>query len=171
MESLKGKNAIITGAGKGIGRAITSALAAEGVHVGLISRTSKDLLELKAELKRFEVKTAIAIADVADILAVNTAVEDIKKELGSIDILINNAGILRDISFQKMKQEDWDIILKVHLTGTYSCSRAAWNIMREQGYGRIVNTASAAGLFGSFGQVNYSAAKLGIHGFSMALAK
>ena len=90
---------------------------------------------------------------------------------GRVDILINNAGILRDISFQKMKQEDWDIILKVHLTGTYSCSRAAWNIMREQGYGRIVNTASAAGLFGSFGQVNYSAAKLGIHGFSMALAK
>lgn len=90
---------------------------------------------------------------------------------GRVDILINNAGILRDISFQKMKQEDWDIIIKVHMTGTYSCSRAAWNIMREQGYGRIVNTASAAGLFGSFGQVNYSAAKLGIHGFSMALAK
>lgn len=90
---------------------------------------------------------------------------------GRVDILINNAGILRDISFQKMKQEDWDIILKVHMTGTFSCSRAAWNIMRQQGYGRIINTASAAGLFGSFGQVNYSAAKLGIHGFSMALAR
>lgn len=90
---------------------------------------------------------------------------------GRIDILINNAGILRDISFQKMKQQDWDLIMKVHLTGTYSCSRAAWNIMREQNYGRIVNTASAAGLFGSFGQVNYSAAKLGIHGFTQALAK
>lgn len=90
---------------------------------------------------------------------------------GRVDILINNAGILRDISFQKMKKEDWDIIMKVHLNGTFSCSRAAWNIMREQGYGRIINTASAAGLFGSFGQVNYSAAKLGIHGFSLALAR
>lgn len=90
---------------------------------------------------------------------------------GRVDILLNNAGILRDISFQKMKQEDWDLIIKVHMTGTFSCSRAAWNIMRQQGYGRIINTASAAGLFGSFGQVNYSAAKLGIHGFTQALAK
>ena len=70
-----------------------------------------------------------------------------------------------------MKDIDWNLIMKVHLTGTYSCSRAAWNIMREQGYGRIINTASAAGLYGSFGQVNYSAAKLGIHGFTMALAR
>jgi NAD(P)-dependent dehydrogenase (short-subunit alcohol dehydrogenase family) len=70
-----------------------------------------------------------------------------------------------------MKKEDWDMILKVHLTGTFSCSRAAWNVMREQGYGRIVNTSSAAGLFGSFGQVNYSSAKLGLHGFTMALAR
>jgi NAD(P)-dependent dehydrogenase (short-subunit alcohol dehydrogenase family) len=90
---------------------------------------------------------------------------------GRVDVLINNAGILRDISFQKMKDEDWNLIMKVHLYGTYKCSRAAWNIMREQGYGRIVNTSSAAGLFGAFGQVNYSAAKLGIHGFSLALSK
>lgn len=90
---------------------------------------------------------------------------------GKVDILINNAGILRDVSFQKMKQEDWDLINKVHLFGAYSCTRAAWNVMREQNYGRIINTASAAGLFGSFGQVNYSTAKLGLHGFTMALAK
>ena len=119
MESLKGKNAIITGAGKGIGRAITSALAAEGVHVGLISRTSKDLLELKAELKRFEVKTAIAIADVADILAVNTAVEDIKKELGSIDILINNAGTAKFGKFLDLEPSEWEDQIKVNLFGVY----------------------------------------------------
>jgi NAD(P)-dependent dehydrogenase (short-subunit alcohol dehydrogenase family) len=70
-----------------------------------------------------------------------------------------------------MKDADWDLIMKVHLYGTYKCSRAAWNIMREQNYGRIINTASAAGLFGSFGQVNYSSAKLGIHGFTLALSK
>lgn len=90
---------------------------------------------------------------------------------GKVDILINNAGILRDISFQKMKDLDWDLIMKVHMKGSYSCTRAAWNIMREQKYGRIINTASAAGLYGSFGQVNYSAAKLGLHGFTMALAR
>ena len=86
-------------------------------------------------------------------------------------MLINNAGILRDISFQKMKDDDWNLIFKVHVFGAYSCSRAAWNIMREQGYGRIINTASAAGLFGSFGQTNYSAAKLALHGFTQALSK
>jgi len=90
---------------------------------------------------------------------------------GKVDILINNAGILRDISFQKMKDLDWDLIMKVHMKGSYSCTRAAWNIMREQKFGRIINTASAAGLYGSFGQVNYSAAKLGLHGFTMALAR
>ena len=117
MESLKGKNAIITGAGKGIGKAIASALAAEGVHVGLISRTSKDLLELKDELKRFEVKTAIAIADVADILAVNTAVEDIKKELGSIDILINNAGTAKFGKFLDLETSEWEGQMKVNMLG------------------------------------------------------
>lgn len=88
-----------------------------------------------------------------------------------MDILLNNAGILRDVSLQKMKDEDWNLIFKVHVYGAYSCTKAAWNIMREQGYGRIINTSSAAGLFGSFGQTNYSAAKLALHGFTQALAK
>ncbi len=116
-------------------------------------------------------KGGVAVANYDSVEFGDKIIKTAMDNFGRVDILINNAGILRDISFQKMKQEDWDIILKVHLTGTYSCSRAAWNIMREQGYGRIINTASAAGLFGSFGQVNYSAAKLGIHGFTMALAK
>ena len=90
---------------------------------------------------------------------------------GRVDIVINNAGILRDISFQKMKDLDWNLIFKVHVYGSYSVTRAAWNIMREQGYGRVINTASAAGLFGSFGQVNYSAAKLALHGFTQSLAR
>jgi NAD(P)-dependent dehydrogenase (short-subunit alcohol dehydrogenase family) len=81
-----------------------------------------------------------------------------------VDILINNAGILRDKSLMKMEESDWDIIQKVHLYGTYFCTQAAFPIMREQGYGRIVSTASAAGLYGNFGQTNYGAAKLGIAG-------
>lgn len=90
---------------------------------------------------------------------------------GTVDIVINNAGILRDISFQKMTDRDWDLIMLVHLKGAYSVSRAAWNIMREKNYGRIVNTASSSGIYGAFGQANYAAAKLGIHGFTQTLAK
>jgi multifunctional beta-oxidation protein len=86
-------------------------------------------------------------------------------------LLVIFLGILRDISFQKMKDTDWDLIMKVHVFGAYKCARAAWNVMKNQKFGRIINTASAAGLFGNFGQVNYSTAKLALHGFTQALAK
>lgn len=90
---------------------------------------------------------------------------------GRVDVLINNAGILRDVSFKNMKDEDWDLIMKVHVKGSYKCAKAAWPIFRKQKYGRVINTASAAGLFGSFGQCNYSAAKLAMVGFTETLAK
>lgn len=93
------------------------------------------------------------------------------KAFGRIDILINNAGILRDVSFKNMKDEDWDLIFKVHVKGSYKCARAAWPYFRKQKYGRVINTASAAGLFGNFGQANYSAAKLAMVGFTETLAK
>lgn len=92
-------------------------------------------------------------------------------KFGRIDILLNNAGILRDISFKNMKDEDWDLINQVHVKGAYKCARAAWPHFRKQKYGRVINTASAAGLFGSFGQCNYSAAKLAQVGFTETLAK
>ena len=90
---------------------------------------------------------------------------------GRIDVLLNNAGILRDISFKNMKDSDWDLIMTVHVKGAYKCARAAWPYFRKQKYGRVINTASAAGLFGSFGQCNYSAAKLAQVGFTETLAK
>jgi multifunctional beta-oxidation protein len=83
---------------------------------------------------------------------IKTAIDN----FGRIDVLINNAGILRDISFKNMKQQDWDLIYRVHVYGAYKCARAAWPYFRKQKYGRLINTASAAGLFGSFGQTNYS---------------
>lgn len=83
-------------------------------------------------------------------------IETAVKAYGRIDVLINNAGILRDISFKNMKDQDWDLVMKVHVEGAYKCARAAWPHFRKQKYGRVINTASAAGLFGSFGQCNYS---------------
>ena len=116
-------------------------------------------------------KGGVAVANYDSVENGEKIIKTAMDSFGRVDVLLNNAGILRDISFQKMKDSDWDLIMKVHLYGTYKCSRAAWNIMREQNYGRIINTSSAAGLFGSFGQVNYSSAKLGIHGFTLALAR
>jgi multifunctional beta-oxidation protein len=98
-------------------------------------------------------------------------IETAIQAFGRIDILLNNAGILRDVSFKNMKDEDWDLIIKVHVKGAYKCARAAWPHFRKQKYGRMINTASAAGLFGSFGQCNYSAAKLSQVGFTETLAK
>ena len=98
-------------------------------------------------------------------------IETAIKNFGRVDVLINNAGILRDVAFKNMKDEDWDLIIKVHVKGAYKCARAAWPYFRKQKYGRVINTASAAGLFGSFGQTNYSAAKLSQVGFTETLAK
>lgn len=98
-------------------------------------------------------------------------IETAIKSFGRIDILLNNAGILRDISFKNMKDQDWDLINTVHVKGSYKCARAAWPYFRKQKFGRVINTASAAGLFGSFGQCNYSAAKLAQVGFTETLAK
>lgn len=83
-------------------------------------------------------------------------IETAIQAFGRIDVLINNAGILRDISFKNMKDQDWDLVMKVHVEGAYKCARAAWPHFRKQKYGRVISTASAAGLFGSFGQCNYS---------------
>jgi multifunctional beta-oxidation protein len=92
------------------------------------------------------------------------------KAFGRIDVVVNNAGILRDKSFQRATDQDWDLIQKVHMRGIYKIAKAAWEPMQKQKYGRIINTASAVGLYGNFGQANYSAAKLGTVGFSNTLA-
>lgn len=169
MESLKGKIAVITGAGKGIGKAIALALAAEGVHVGLISRTSQDHLELKNELKRFGVKTANAPADVSDIQAVNSAIDSIQKELGSIDILINNAGTAKFGKFLDLEPSEWEDQIRVNLFGVYYVTRAVLPQMIERQTGDIVNISSSAGLKGSPMTSAYSASKFGLMGLSDSL--
>lgn len=169
-----GKVAIVTGAGAGLGRAYAHLLASRGAKVvvndlgGSVSGDASKATHKAADVVVDEIKKlggqAVANYDSVEFgdKIVKTAVDN----FGTVDIVINNAGILRDISMQKMTENDWDLIIKVHLKGSYSVARAAWNIMREKNYGRIINTSSSAGIFGSFGQANYAAAKLGLHGFT-----
>lgn len=169
MESLKGKNALITGAGKGLGRAMAIALAEEGVNVGLIARTEADLLQLAEELKPYAVSTAIGTADVSCIDAVNIAVAKIKAELGAIDILINNAGVGAFGSFMELEPAKWEEIVKVNLFGVYYVTRAVLPEMIERKTGDIVNVSSTAGQRGAAVTSAYSASKFGLIGLSESL--
>lgn len=169
MESLKGKNAIITGAGKGIGRAIAIALAEEGVNIGLVARTEADLQKVAAELVQYGVKTAIATADVTDINAVNVAIATLKSALGAVDILINNAGIAAFGSFMELEPAKWEEIVKVNLFGPYYVTRAVLPEMIERKTGDIINVSSTAGKNGAAVTSAYSASKFGLIGMSESL--
>ncbi len=169
MESLKGKNALVTGAGKGIGRAIAIALAQEGVNVGLLARTETDLQKVAEELKAYNVKTVIALADVSDIHAVNAAVTVIKEGLGAVDILINNAGTGIFGKFMELEPEQWEWIIKVNLLGPYYMTRAVLPEMIERKTGDIVNISSTAGKNGAAVTSAYSASKFGLIGMSDSL--
>ncbi|WP_020606445.1 3-ketoacyl-ACP reductase [Spirosoma spitsbergense] len=169
MESLTGKVALVTGAGKGIGRAIAIALANEGVQVGLVARTEKDLQAVADELKATGVKTAIATADVSDIASVNAAVERIQSALGNIDILINNAGTGTFGKFLELEPADWENQVKVNLFGTYYVTRAVLPQMIDRKTGDIVNISSTAGLKGNAGTSAYSASKFGVMGLTESL--
>ena len=169
MESLKGKVAIVTGAGKGIGRALALALAQEGVHVGLVARTEADLQAVAAEVTALGVKAAVGVADVSDIGSVNSAVASIQKELGQVDILINNAGVANFGKFLELEPEAWEKQVKVNLFGVYYMTRAVLPQMIERQTGDIINISSTAGLRGSPMTSAYSASKFGVMGLSESL--
>ncbi|MCX2485168.1 3-ketoacyl-ACP reductase [Pedobacter sp. MR2016-24] len=169
MESLKGKNALITGAGKGIGRALAIALAAEGVNLGLVARTEADLKSLAGELAHTGVNIAVATADVSSIDDVNNAVAKIKSGLGVIDILINNAGTSTFGSFLELEPARWEEIVKVNLFGVYYVTRAVLPEMMERKTGDIINISSTAGQRGAAVTSAYSASKFGLIGLSESL--
>lgn len=169
MESLKGKTALITGAGKGIGKAMAVALAQEGVNLGLVARTESDLQSLAAELAQTGVKVSVAAADVSSIIAVNAAVEKLKAELGVIDILINNAGVGAFASFMELEPEQWENIVKINLFGAYYVTRAVLPEMIERKTGDIINISSTAGQRGAAVTSAYSASKFGLIGLSESL--
>lgn len=169
MQSLKGKNALITGAGKGIGKAIALALAAEGANLALIARTEKDLQSVAQEAKRAGVKAEFAVADVADRQNIEQAVAQLAAALGPIDILINNAGIGQFGKFMELSPEQWEQIVKVNLFGPYYVTRAVLPSMLERQTGDIVNVSSTAGQKGSPLTSAYSASKFGLIGMSESL--
>ncbi|AIZ64279.1 3-ketoacyl-ACP reductase [Hymenobacter sp. DG25B] len=169
MESLKGKVALVTGAGKGIGRAVALALAQEGVHVGLLARTESQLREVAKEIEALGVKTAVVTADVANREAVEAAVAQVKAQLGPIDILINNAGIGTFARLVDMPPAEWEHIVQVNLMGTYYATRAVLPDMIARETGDIINIASTAGQRGAATTSAYSASKFAILGLTESL--
>lgn len=172
--------AIVTGAGGGLGRAHSLLLASRGAKLvvndlgGAVDGSGSSASAADKVVEEIRSAGGEAVANYDGVHSAEGATGIVKTALdayGRVDIVINNAGILRDVSFKKLDAEAWDKVLRVHLDGTMHVSKAAWSIMREQAYGRIVNTTSAAGLYGNFGQTNYAAAKLGIVGLSKTLAQ
>jgi NAD(P)-dependent dehydrogenase (short-subunit alcohol dehydrogenase family) len=171
--------AIVTGAGNGLGRAYALELARRGARVvvndlgGTRDGTGSSTTVAQAVVDEIKSLGGDAIANgcsVTDEAGVGAMVAQAKNKWGRVDILINNAGILRDKSFAKMTVADFRSVLEVHLMGSVICTKAVWDLMREQGYGRILMTTSATGLYGNFGQSNYGAAKLGVVGLMNSLA-
>ncbi|WP_325435353.1 SDR family oxidoreductase [Pseudomonas nitroreducens] len=171
-----GKVAIVTGAGNGLGRAHALLLGSRGAKVVVndLGVTTEGLgsssAAADAVVEEIRALGGEAVADYHSVTEGDKIVATALKAFGTVDILINNAGVLRDTSFHKMTEEQWDLIQAVHVKGAFLLTHAVWPIMREKGYGRIVMTSSGAGIFGNFGQCNYSTAKAGLIGFANSLA-
>ena len=174
-----GKTAIVTGGGGSLGRAYCLLFASRGANVVVndlggsfagegASQSAAD--KVVQEIIAMGGKAIASYESVSDVAAAERTIKAAKDAFGRVDILVNNAGILRDKSFNNMAEEDWDKIFEVHVKGAYCMTKAAWPIFREQNYGRVVLTSSAAGIYGNFGQTNYSAAKLALVGFGQTLA-
>lgn len=167
---LQGRVAIVTGAGGGLGRCHALELARHGAKI-VVNDLGREAADGVAQEIRGAGGEAIAFAgSVTDEKAVTAMVADTLGHWGRIDILVNNAGILRDRSFAKMELDDFRLVIDVHLMGAAICTKAVWETMRKQKYGRVVMTTSSSGLYGNFGQANYGAAKMALVGLMQTLA-
>src|SRR5215470_9261940 len=169
---LKGRTALVTGASRGIGRAIALALAQEGADVAVnyvsSERQAKEVVDLIATMGR---KAMLAQADVADFPDTFRMAQDVLREFGHLDILINNAGINSDKTFVKMDHASWRKVLAINLDGVFNCTKVFVDQMLRQEWGRVVNITSVIGQIGNFGQANYAASKAGVAAFTKSLAK
>jgi len=169
---LSGRVAIVTGSSRGIGRAIAIELAKEGASIVINNDKSvQEALETVEAIKKLGRRAIYFKADVSNIEETDEMFSAVMKEFGKVDILINNAGIIKDAFLEKMNMEDWHSVLSVVLTGTYNCTKSAVDFMKQQKYGRIINIASVVGQMGNIGQANYAAAKAAVIGFTKTIAK
>jgi NAD(P)-dependent dehydrogenase (short-subunit alcohol dehydrogenase family) len=173
--SFEGKVAVVTGAGIGLGRSHAMQFAARGAKVvvndlGPEGLPSESSLAVVAEIEAAGGEAMAHGANVANMEQVEDMVKQAMDKWGRIDILVNNAGILRDKSFGKMTLDEFRLVVDVHLMGSVNCTKAVWDIMKAQNYGRIVMTSSSSGIFGNFGQANYSAAKMAVIGLMNTLS-
>lgn len=169
---LKNKIALVTGAGRGIGRAIAVALAKEGAEVVINYNGSEERAkEVKQTIEENGGKASIYKCNVSDFVACEAMIKDIVKEYGHLDILVNNAGITKDGLIMKMKEEDFDSVLNVNLKGTFNTIRHGARQMLKQRSGKIINISSVSGILGNVGQANYAASKAGVIGLTKTMAR
>ncbi|HIM17002.1 MAG TPA: 3-oxoacyl-[acyl-carrier-protein] reductase [Dehalococcoidia bacterium] len=169
---MEGKYALVTGSSKGIGRAVALMLGEMGVNVAVNYNNSKDAAkEVEENLHKMGVESFIVRGDVSDVAQVAKMINQVTKTFGGVDILVNNAGIIDDGLLIRMSDDAWDNVISTNLNGTFYCTRAVLRGMIRRRWGRIINIGSVVGIRGNIGQVNYSASKAAIIGFTKALAK
>jgi 3-oxoacyl-[acyl-carrier protein] reductase len=170
--SLKGKNALVTGGSRGIGRAISLRLASMGAHVFVNYVSNPQAAEETLKMITDDGGTADILAfNVADAAEAEGVIKQLIKDAGSLDILVNNAGITRDGLMARMKEDDWDAVLDTNLKGAFVCAKAAARAMMKKRWGRIVNISSVIGFAGNAGQINYASAKAGMLGLTKSMAR
>jgi 3-oxoacyl-[acyl-carrier protein] reductase len=171
MNQLANQIAVVTGAGRGIGRAIALKFATEGAGVVCVSRTQENSEKVANEIGALGGKAWAFAVDVADSAAVTAAAEKILIDCGKVDILVNNAGVTRDGLLMRMSEEDWDTVLNTNLKGAFFFTKAFFRTFAKQRAGRIINISSVIGLIGNPGQANYAASKAGLIGFTQSVAR
>lgn len=168
---LKDKVTVITGGARGIGKAVASELAKRGSHIVVSDVDLDGALETAKELETLGIQTLALKADVSNASDVENMFSAILDRFGKLDVLVNNAGITRDMLIMRMKEEDWDLVLRINLKGAFLCTKEAIRPMMKQRSGKIINMASIVGVIGNIGQANYSASKAGLIGLTKSTAK
>ncbi len=171
MKLLENQVAVVTGGGRGIGRAVALKLAGEGADIVVVSRTAENAQKVAAEVQALGRQAWAVAVDVADGPAVTAAAETLVEQVKKVDILVNNAGITRDGLLMRMSDADWDTVLNTNLKGAFHFTRALFRVFARQRSGRIINISSVIGLIGNPGQANYAASKAGLIGFTQSVAR